>query len=392
MKKNNFLLLAIICMMITTSCGRTDIRNKDYGFSCQQPLQNFAFPVFEGSMPIPEENDIFPAYPWKKISNVPLDKPSDYSNIKYSFLFKPDSDNGELWANLGPSRGIYKYDLLSREWSQISSGDLPLQNFHLFIDREGNIWGYLNSIDDNFGMLYKYKDPENGFVQIKFTDKSLEQPELEIGELVVGPDGLFWFTLYNGNTKFSSLISYDPRNSFTATRLENLTINRDISISPTNEVYLFDYSSQSILNYSIADGNFHGVSIHSSIDEFEGIDLFYDSEDRLWLSDIGYIDYSAENSSGWYEIIKPSIFINYNRASGLWRWANPEFSHTSSKSVLWYSSQNGTGWVNTDTGVWCIFTSFQSNVQQDNDGNLWILINGSLYKLDQEKMNRLLTS
>ncbi|MEW5829694.1 MAG: hypothetical protein AB1846_12445, partial [Chloroflexota bacterium] len=74
------------------------------------------------------------------------------------------------------------------------------------------------------------------------------------------------------------------------------------------------------------------------------------------------------------------VFITVLPGAGKWVWGEPTITSETPDGRLWYNALRGTGWVDPKLGKWCVFTSYQSNVLADSQGNLWILVDGWLYR------------
>ena len=58
----------------------------------------------------------------------------------------------------------------------------------------------------------------------------------------------------------------------------------------------------------------------------------------------------------------------------------------SSNDMYWFSSNAGIVRLNPQIGEWCLFTNYTSQVIEDESQNLWIVVNGVLYKYQLSDM------
>ena len=102
---------------------------------------------------------------------------------------------------------------------------------------------------------------------------------------------------------------------------------------------------------------------------------------RLWISDNVWFDFEAPDRYPEYQIIRSPVFIGFDAFQGKYRWWRPEPVLETRDRRIWYISDRGDAWFIPETGQWCLFTTFASNIVEDSQGSLWMLGGNDLYRL-----------
>jgi len=64
-----------------------------------------------------------------------------------------------------------------------------------------------------------------------------------------------------------------------------------------------------------------------------------------------------------------------------YQWYRPRPMIESSDGRIWFDgSSAGLVWLDPQKGIWCKFTTIDSNILEDREGNLWLLYDSQLYK------------
>ncbi len=80
------------------------------------------------------------------------------------------------------------------------------------------------------------------------------------------------------------------------------------------------------------------------------------------------------------QIHQPSIFITLSRESPFSsRLSTPKILLESADGKLWFHHENGMISLDPKKGEWCWFTTYQSNIVEDSQHNLWMIADGKLY-------------
>ena len=125
-------------------------------------------------------------------------------------------------------------------------------------------------------------------------------------------------------------------------------------------------------------------------------DIMLDDENNLWLADYLWIDLESKtdiDGNHYY----PSRYVMYRSPIFVTNKPNPAFEivwYTPSPQTItpdgriWYQSLRGTAWFQPETGEWCMFSSSQSNIVKDSDGNLWMVYDNALYMLPASETSK----
>lgn len=106
--------------------------------------------------------------------------------------------------------------------------------------------------------------------------------------------------------------------------------------------------------------------------------IYSDNKNRLWLGALGWRD---TDGFTWYQLHPSAIFVTSHADSSEHSWKNPEIVLDSSDGRYWFRSENGMAWLDLENKQWCWFTTYQSNIVEDSDRNLWMIADNKLYKL-----------
>jgi hypothetical protein len=120
--------------------------------------------------------------------------------------------------------------------------------------------------------------------------------------------------------------------------------------------------------------------------------MLLDDKNRFWVMDYKWINmdsYEKSDSEYFdayyreiYDMYQSPIFIT-DKTTGhnKFVWDTPSPMTYTSDGRIWYKSLRGLAWHQPETGEWCMFTTAESNIVKDNDGNLWLVYDNTLYML-----------
>ncbi len=404
MKK--LLLETILIFFLLCSCNQVNIKkpiNTESALSnstdssqtdgCIAPLTNFAYPVGGDVIDLPAPADqviMLPPSSWKLVSTLPIDTITEYGNNFGSGTIRKNGDHEEFWVIPEGYLGIDILNLETKVWRHIEEKNDFVKNSFLFLDQDNSIWA-AKGLSGNSPLLLHFNDQSSQFETISDQDGLLNNSSQNnnIASLKIDPSGIFWMVVQNNDLANDPhayiLYSFNPRTLKAKKHNISIDFDGDLAIGKNNTIYLLNAQKGIVTAYDSQKNAVITYEIGTKLDASEDFDLFYDSTDRLWVSDIGWFDFSKEyDYPHWYEIVRSSSFLMYIYSSAIWRWGNPSFTNQTSDGLLWFIFPNGTGWLDPSKGKWCIFTSYSSKVMEDNDHNLWIFVNHSLY----EKMSK----
>jgi hypothetical protein len=397
--KKNFIL--ILFSLLLFSCNHADnpnrqpaadkvktqnTNNSNSADGCIAPLTNFAYPVGDSNIPGPVQMEILPPNSWNLISTLPTHANKGYGNSIQSEIIRKNGNHDEFWLLPSDYSGIYVFNLKTKEWKQIEKGNDYLKISFLFLDNNNNVWA-AKGLNGKSALLLRFNDQSNKFDIITDPESLLinNVENLTIESVKIDSHGEFWMVVLNNDVPIGPrrylLYSFNPL----TLKVEKINLDYEfidtLAIDADNIIYLLNAKKGIVIGYDTQTGTTNTYKVLTKFDSSYGFDLFYDNNDRLWISDIGWFDFSKDQKyPQWFEIVRPSIFMSYIVPVGLWGWGNPTFTFEDSDGLLWFASRNGTGWLDPSVGRWCIFTSFSSEVLRDSDTNLWMLINDSLYE------------
>lgn len=281
-----------------------------------------------------------------------------------------DQTTDELWV----------YSNATKKWiafpEKINNTNISVGG--LYTARNGSLWShnYVSKSDQPLFSLYNEKNK-----RFELKDDSLGMPD---GWVLLDQKDIFWVIPHQ-----DSIYSYDPATHRVTqhSTLPGLVVY-GAALAPDGSIYIL--KGTTYLQTSDDEELFRfypetekieriGVPLEPHLVFF---DLLVDHLGRLWLNDYGWM----EPDGTWYQIIRSPIFITNNVESGLdRRWKTPSIILESSDGRLWFKSENGMAWLDPQNGKWCWFTTYQSDLIEDQQHNLWMIANGKLYKLELGK-------
>jgi hypothetical protein len=110
--------------------------------------------------------------------------------------------------------------------------------------------------------------------------------------------------------------------------------------------------------------------------------LLVDHTGQLWLGAIGYRDLEGN----WNLMYRPYLNTYFDNL-GQYMYAAPQILFESSDGKLWYNKYldsagyaEGTAWYDPATDTGCMFTNQSTNVVEDDEQQVWMVVNGILCK------------
>jgi hypothetical protein len=404
------IILAICFLAVTTGCqARQENQIATVSDeSCIASFDQFAFtvPKQKGL----ENRKQVPQAPWQIEAEVPVE--GDYlAEVEISRMVE---NTTEIWLsntlygsdfNYSVSKPIYflRYLPDAQEWTSVSAQvkhtDIYVDT--LFVGPEGEIWGrnvwaYDNPIEQP-PVLSKFDEAREEFVLEKRMGEiphgchheSTTIDELIWDQVVLDQKGNFWIFACQ-----DAVYRFNP---------ESGEVNRHADISgyemiyqPTISVDGSIFFLQNILSEKLVEG--HLLRFSPETGTIKEVDiqknrwlipngLLIDRRGRLWLDANGWVD-----PEGDWHTLNPRMRALFREIMVSDQWVYyypPEVFFESSDGRLWFrieksnqgvNYRTGMAWYNPQTSEGCWFTSESTNIIEDSNQNLWMVVDGYLYE------------
>lgn len=382
------LFIFLLTTLFLIGCLRTQAYTNLKNSMCLEPETKFAFRAYDENIK-KDVKEILPTSPWSleiEIPSVPQVNEKAYVSLELITI----NNNGVeeilvLENSMDDSSGIYRtlfvYDAKKKEWNKLLNTfeEIPSGILRIYKSDSGDLFltGQYNDLTNaRKGFIAKYN-----LEQERFSLLSNFNNEIPIGLTAFDPiKGTFWIA-----TVDNLLFNIDPINIQSISQFElppDLGILTDLKMGTENALYLLSvfetHPNNKVTIFKSDTIEFQQVhySNYINLDYFSS--LFVDKSGNLWLGDQAW----KTPEDIWYQIIRSPVFVS-NRLpewSG-YRWDAPKITFESSNGFLWFQSVNGMTWLDPSKGEWCWFTTYQSNIVEDSDRNLWMIADNKLYKL-----------
>lgn len=312
---------------------------------------------------------------WKFISEVPQ---------SYSF----EIINDEIWLysplrRYRPSTGNFEeFNLVDENGNTISVSEI-------FETRNGDIWGIATRAI-GFGLtLFSFNREENRIDYVEDPEHDL-LGELQGGNKFVEDSlGDLWF-VYNGTlykfspqtALFEPIFGIEQGYKFISTR-PVITSNDEIWLPVTN---IQDSGGIIFLGFDVNTGKYR-TTLSPTESVILATELFVDSLDRVWISNLGWIDTAGLEEALFYTLVEDPVFLRDNPLIGLdmqYWWDHPTPIMETENRYLWFISNSYSIYrLDTKEAAWCLLSTEDVNdVNIDSKGNLWLLKSGNLFMLE----------
>ncbi len=374
------ILVAVVACSSLIAISQSDIPETVSG--CILPPTNLAFPLWATrDLNTPQPTPVFPPRTWEPQLTIDQSKEIGiFANLKIITARSSDDiwlmTTGEKIVRFQPSqKHVTVYD------SHIENG----AEAYIYEIRAGKgaLWATGSYVERRSGTLSGFLsqyDPVTD--QFVFVPEALEAlGDMSPKALRVDAQGVVW--LADGYV----LIRFDPATRLMTRmldlepnyRFDSFTITYDGTIWMTAWSFVTGGPRWVVLSYTPSSGQLR---------EYTGVrnqeyhpTVYFDRSRRLWISDYGWFDFSSSSDGIWYEVIRSEVFV-HDRAGPEFQygWARPYMIYESSDGIMWFSSTAGVASLDPKTSEWCLITTLQGPVEEDDAHNLWIAGEGQIYR------------
>lgn len=395
------LIFIMICMIFTSCIARSsnfgvvpgDLNPKE---GCVPPVVKIAYPVGIPRASEQKPQRTFPPSSWQKEASLPEDIADDITDFVV---------NGEsVWLSSYNARKVYRYSQTTQTWKSYDTiSNTPTIPKNFFVSRSGKLWfidtynfddhakkeyplfGYFNATTDQFEFI---SDQENlltrGMTGISLSNHYIEDPT-----------GKIWFFGQKPNSEEVGLYSFDLVTN-KAEKYLSLRIGYPYEgpiVASNGDIWFYNGKDEHLSIYSPTTNQVKPYNGLPGFKRIGGHILYLDRNNRLWVGNKGWLDFMNPNEPIWFEILASPVFVT---DQGNFITDNPEGLRSkygielpynilqSSNGWYWFSLPNGIVRLDPQKEEWCKITTGSSSVIEDQEGNLWIIVFGSLYKSNRE--------
>lgn len=298
---------------------------------------------------------------------------------------------------------VLMYSTETKQWKSIPAQVKDTQAIvgELFMTNDGSIWAHnyqkefisvfeppldigisqpqQDTLLPTIPIFSKYDEKESLFEPDNSVTLSSSKLDNSWDRVLLDENGLFWIFVQK-----DGIYSYDPASQSISRRVDlpgemlirSATLGSDGSIFFSDDfasVFRFFSKTGEIARLGgtpLPFENAYSLYFHN---------ILIDHAGRLWFGDVGWAE--PDTYTTWYQLIPSPVFIT-DKVDRLpiHQWERPWLILESLNGLLWYKSSNGMVWLDPQKENWCWFTTEQSNIVEDQQGNLWMIADGKLYK------------
>ena len=404
MRKQHILII-FVCALIMCSCQRTQAYNDSDSDACIKPPISYS-PYHTDTFDT--RKSVLPGSPWLEIARLPEFPQGVQGNYDIELLrlrggyseiwiksCSVSTDDGNIFTPRNCGYAIFRTDTENLEtvFTQIDESFHPFPK-HTFLSADGAIWGIrsFNFIASGVPVLVYFDEVTQKFIEVRDLDNFLLGDNVpRIDSFSLEESGVLWIAggqyLYSFNPSTRKAQAYKILKDEDPSYLTHATISPSglmyLSIDGKNEVIRFSTEIGRVLDtikieMPIDQVNSKYSSSEENLEYFRVRSSFMGQNGRLWIHNYGWM----ESDGTWHMLLSrfPGFFVNLSDEMG-YGWAIPEIVLEDSAGHLWFRS-NSVGLVQftPEKGEWCWFTTYQSNIVEDADHNLWMIADGKLYK------------
>jgi hypothetical protein len=395
------LLVPSLLLIFLAVLNYNNQRPDEHESQCLGSFRTFAYSAPDKNAP--SLANTLPQDPWNV--DTPLPIPSDNQTLISVETTRFINGSSEIWLKKDTSYRISQltiheyiiYRTDTRTWktiaAQVDNTDIYVQK--LFVAKDGSMWGqnawptYSNLSE--VPILSTYDEREERF---KFDSNVVTIPAAwrdsdgydYWSNVLIDQGGIFWIFANK-----DAIFSYNPNSQEIKRRAEipDLLVSH-VALAPDHKIYLtrqwespmFSIQDKEIWEFNPQSGDLK--NLEAPLEPWPAYNnILVDHSGRLVLGAVGWRD---ENDT-WHRMYPNSLVYFWNmKWEGDFRWYTPELILESSDGRLWFRKKLddgvswGMAWLNPETMSGCWFTTFDTNIVEDQQRNLWMAADGKLYK------------
>jgi len=375
--------------------------------SCIASFDVFAFTI--PNLLGPDQEKILPLTPWKVQTTLP--ETQDPRLIETETV-RISAAGLEVWIKKSPP--TYYFEGLDEpflyfvfqpdtgRWRTISAQVEDSQAFvdSLFVDKNGAIWGRnvwaYDNLDTHYPVLSRFNEEKQRF-EFEETVKEIPHGWLPNSsstrypswdKVLLDEKGIFWIFVSQ-----DAIYSYDPNIRIVVrhadlSQYKNIgtaTFDQNGNIFFTQRLLSETLEPEGILEFNPATESIKALEISEETWLVPG-NILVDESGRLWLDAFGF-----QEPNGIWITLNPRMrdFVKKIVQEDLWtEYYPPSIFMESSDGRLWFgigrsrekpNFRTGIAWFNPETKEGCWFTSEGSNIVEDPQHRLWMVVDNNLY-------------
>lgn len=347
-------------------------------------------PVFKGAFPVKNKDETMPpfSYPtdrnqapesWDEIVKL---NHETYAYIELLFTRIIRDEEELVYRIVNHSQRTEKVFTINTESGEISELFHIKPKNRFYIDNDGIVWVLISKTNPE-----NYKD----YHELLYFDEQAQKlvPVVDdegilvsapIADLDIGPDNDIWVVLsYSYENR--QIYRFSPATG-KATAYMEPGIYSSIDVDNYNNLYILRYDGF-IQRYDSESGQVSEYKIPSYGYALSGgmASFYFAEDDKVWLNDKMWFNNDMDFSDVYY-VVRSPIFIG--PSPGLmapYEWMEANLHAETPDGRYWFRSFVGAAWFEPESGEWCMFTTSDSNILKDSEGNLWMTYDNSLYML-----------
>ncbi|MGI5985440.1 MAG: hypothetical protein ACOX7O_06255 [Oscillospiraceae bacterium] len=379
MRKINF-LYSLFILVLVSGCIRYSAINFEKSTSkenkCLSPLYNSYIPYVQEGEPVTPIPTIIPdetlaPFGWNRIQQLP-DELGD--NIELLFVSDLTLEKEFFFINHEPEKTIL-YVIDSKNFESYTFPKVTQ-----VVKKDGVIYAVMADPVSQKISVHRFDEYFREFYSIV---QNTNINATYLYDVEIDSESNLYLIIHESDSNFLyQLVSFNLiTNAHNTIFLPDGWID-EIELDSSDNLYFVGYSDGDNKIYRYNDGQFewqatYNTQIPGEIDDLTH--LFISEDDQLWLSDALWFP-KAGYTPDKRIIIRSPIFINPDadiRYPIIWE--SPEPQAITEDGRVWFKSKRGLAWHQPETGEWCMFTTAESNIVKDGDGNLWLVYDNALY-------------